>query len=332
MLGRICISLLMMCSAVSAHAAKPLPLPLPLGNRMPVEIVLTQQELAIDVPDTSAMGSQFGLIGALISSSMDNAAAKKAEERIGSLRNALIAYPFNDRLEAAFRLKLASEGISSDPQISVMKTAWDAIDAQAKGQMPAYAMVITPRYAMDNAFSRMYVSLSVSVVDRTVGKKGKVKIKARTYRNYAFEFPIETGKPEQNMAVWQSIPSPALEAMLDEGIQQVADMLVYDFSAQGRNDWSLKTKKATSKLGGRSFAGLQLRDGDGWIWVRNGVCACPYFINSIGGYRLVDPAALAAEAQTQKNATPAHEVPAAPASADAPALPTADAAHQGGGR
>lgn len=290
----------------SASAADKQPLPMPLGEQMPVELVLHQQELAVDVPSSAGIGMQFGLIGALVSSAVDNANAKKAENRVAPLRDALISYRFNERFEAELRSRLASEGISLSPQLTVMPTGWDAINAEAGDQVPMYAMVVAPRYAMDAEFSKMYITLNVTVVDRERKPNGKLKTRYRAVRNYAFSYLMEGAKGEDYPAKWRGLPPQAMSTMLEQGVRHVIDMMVYDFGAQGRGEWNANTKKTKARIGEHEYGGLEVRRGDEWIWLRAGAPALKLetrtivkparYSSGINGFQVVNPTALAAAA------------------------------------
>ena len=335
------VALATMSFAVSAAKQ---PLPMPLGERMPVELVLHQQELAVDVPSTAAIGMQFGLIGALISSAVDNANAKSAEARVAPLRDALIAYRFNERFEAELRSRLAAEGISPAPQLAVMPTGWDAINAEASDAVPMYAMVINPRYAMDSEFRKLYITLNVSVVDRERKSNGKLKTRYRTVRSYNFNVLMEDGNPKEYLAKWYGLPPNAMSTMLEQGVRHVIDMMVYDFSAQGRTEWTTNTKKTKAKIGEYEYGGLEVRRGDEWIWLRAGAPALKLetrtivkparFSNGIAGFQVVKPAALAAAAAAPVQSQPVPSIPAPDAaeatSTDAAAQPaSAPASAQG---
>jgi len=306
----LAIGLAALCFNVSA---KPAPLPIPLAQELPVEVVLNQHELAVEVPATaSAVGMQFGLIGALVGSAVQNAQVKKAEERVVPIRNALLDYRFNERVEAALRAKLASEGLSPNPTIKVMATPWDAVDAQqSKQDMPLHALVIVPHYAIDYDFNTLSVSLLAQLVDRTVKPNGKVKTKFLFSRNYAFRFPLAGALGDDNPQRWAGMGAQRLGALLDQGVNQATDMLVHDFSPAGRADREQKIKRETATVKGMSYPGRAVRQSDEWVWVRtgNGMFA------TLQGYQPVDP-----------SATPAASADAAAAaSASAPATPAAPA-------
>lgn len=305
MFKRFILSVALLATCFTVSAAKPQALPMPLGEQLPVELVLHQQELAVDVQSTAGLGMQFGLIGALISSAVDNANAKKAEARVAPLRDALIAYRFNERFETELRAKLASEGISADPQLTVLPSSREAIGAQVDGEVPKYAMVIAPRYAMDFDFGRMYVQMVVYIVDRERKSNGKLKTRYRASRVYSFSHRLDGGKADDYPATWQNLPPNAMADMLDRSVRHVIDMMVYDFGAQGRSEWTASVKKSRAKLGNHEYGGLEVRRGDDWIWLRAGApgrklqtrtIVKPGLNNGINGFNVIDPVALASAA------------------------------------
>ena len=332
MMRRIClaIGLAALCFNV---LAKPAPLPMPLAPELPVEVVLNQHELAVEVPNTAgAVGMQFGLIGALVGSAIQNAQVKKAEERVIALRNALLDYHFNERVEAELRAKLASEGLSPNPVI--MATPWDATDAQQNKQdMPLHAMVIVPHYAIDSGFAAMTVSLNTSIVDRTIKPNGKVKTKILFTRNYTMHLPLAGPiSEEENPQRWSGMGAARLGAVLDQAVVQVTDMLVHDFSAAGRAEWAQKIKRETATIKGISYPGRDVRHGDDWVWVRSGNGN----YSTLQGYLPVDPTATAMTANATTSATAnasasASTAVAAPAASATPAATPAPATQETGG-
>ncbi len=56
--------------------------------------------------------------------------------------------------------------------------------------------------------------------------------------------------------------------MLDEAADQLVDMLVYDFSSEGRNNWQTKIdKKEFARINDVGFGGRAIRQGQDWVWV-----------------------------------------------------------------
>ncbi|MGH8487278.1 MAG: hypothetical protein ACRESP_22985, partial [Pseudomonas sp.] len=161
MLKRLCLAFgLSVLSAPSM--AKDAELPMPLAEQLPVEIQLTQHEMTVDVPDySSGMGVQFGLVGALIGSMVENSQSKKGEEALLPVRNLLVNYDFQQRLMSHLQAGLEGSGIATHPVVTASNLPWEARDdLQA---MPARALVIRPRYAMDDTMSALYVKLQVSL-------------------------------------------------------------------------------------------------------------------------------------------------------------------------
>lgn len=314
----LAVALAALCFNVSA---KPAPLPVPLAQDLPVEVVLNQHELAVEVPATaSAVGMQFGLIGALVGSAVQNAQVKKAEERVVPIRNALLDYRFNERVEAALRARLASEGLSPNPMIKIMATPWDAVDAQqSKQDMPLHALVIVPHYAIDYDFNTLSVSLLAQLVDRTVKPNGKVKTKFLVSRNYAFRFPLAGALSDDNPQRWAGMGAERLGALLEQGVNQAADMLVYDFSPAGRADREQKIKRESATVKGVTYPGHAVRQTEDWVWVRtgNGMFA------TLQGYQPTDPNAMpsaSADATATANAS-APVTPVTPVAPVAPVVP-----------
>jgi len=311
----------MLCLAFNAVAAKPQPLPLPIAEQLPVELVMSQQEIAVDVPNTaSAMGAQFGLIGALIGSAVQNSQVKTAEQRVGDVRNLLIDYRFNDRMEQALRASLASEGISPNPTVVVMPSPWDAASALDTATLPQDVLVVAPSHAMTYAMDGLSVRVTVSLMHRERKSNGKVKQTIRFSRNYGFQFAL-SAPPADGVTEggWLGLGKAGMAAVLDKGIEQVADMIAYDFSAAGRAEAQAKVKADKIPFAGRIYRGRAVRTTDAHVWVRAG----NGWLQTLQGYEVLEPAELSAMAlaassneSSDTTATPA----AAPVTGDDAAL------------
>lgn len=268
------ITLCLALGLVSTALAKQKPLPMPLAQELPVEVVLNQQELAVEVPDNSGMATQFGLLGALIGSAIESAQVANAEKRVVDIRNLLIDYQFDKQFEKSIRAKLASEGLSPHPEIVVMPTPWDSVKAsQANEQSRQGILVVAPRYIMWNTFETMRVRMTVMLVDRERKPNGKVKERVRLLKTYTENFSISHlpgSYADQDAERWKSLGKDQLSALLDEGIDQITDMLVYDFSPAGRAESERKVKREKASLSGLTYPGRELRSGKDWVWVRTG--------------------------------------------------------------
>lgn len=318
-----CAAACLAAVSLPGRAAKPEVPAMPVAEQLPVEIVLAQQELAIDVPATGAAtgAAVGGLLGALIGTAIDKAAVSNGEERAAELRNQLVDYPFNPRMEAALRQKLPSEGLSPQPQISVCNAP-----AATGAQFPAIGcsvapatgvLVIVPRYAIDAKFENLVVQVNAHLIDRETKSNGKPKVRNRLSYAYHFNFPIDAvagEKPEQTAMRWSALGSGPLAMLLDTGVAQVTDMLVYDFSAEGRAERAMP-KRGSTAFNGRLFNGQHVRTGKDWVWSRMG----KHSGDALHGYYPVSPDTL--RASVDAAAAPA----AADVVADASAAPTTSA-------
>lgn len=331
MFVRLVATVAALCLSFNAAAAKPVPLPMPIAQDLPVELVMSQQEIAVDVPNTaSAMGAQFGLIGALIGSAVQNSQAKTAEKRIADMRNLLLDYRFNERMEQALRAKLAGEGFSPNPQVVVMPTAWDAVSAKDSAQLPQDVLVLTPRYSMSNTLNGLSVRLDVRYVHRERKSNGKVKETLRFSRPYSYQYSV-TDYPSEDGVIdrrWLAMGPAGVSALIDNGIAQVTDMLAYDFSAAGRAEAATKVKNDKIPFAGNIYRGRSLRGTPDHVWVRSGNS----WMQSISGYATLNAgkmtAAAAPVATPSVGAAATAEAPvAAPVAAPAqPAAPAGEAA------
>lgn len=247
--------------------------PTPLGEPLPVEIVLNQPELGVDVSTTGAAvaGAVIGgLIGGLVSAAIANAQVKAAEERVTPLRDLLVGYDFNKRLENELRAKLPSEGISLNPTITTTPMHWALLDPQSGKQLPRQALVLIPRYAIDSKFATLRVQIVAQLVERTPKSNGKLKGKVLFHRIYGFNHQIKDGKLEDNLQQWTSLGSHGMGMLLDQSVEQVAAMIVHDFTPEGRAEWARRPAKKAAVLKGQTYPGVAVRTTDDEIWVRSG--------------------------------------------------------------
>ncbi len=331
MLKRLCLALGLSVLSVPSFA-KDVALPMPLAEQLPVEVQLTQHEITIDVPDyASGLGIQFGLVGALIGSSIENSQGKKGEIALLPVRNMMVNYDFEQRLVTALTAGLPGSGVSTQPLVSVAHVPWEGrTDLQ---NMPSRALVIRPRYALDDTMSAMYVKLQVTLEDREV-RNGKVRTRVAFTRPYSFRATLAQPVPNQT-GPWTALGADRLAQLMDQAVDQSVAILLYDFSADGRQQWGQKIKGRTS-VGGKNVPGrLERRDGDA-TWVRAG----NKHVQSLTAYQTVrsgqlpvyqpvgqppvaDVAAAAAVVTPQVAAVEAvPAVPAAPAAATAPSNST----------
>ena len=285
--------------------------PKPVAPQLPVEIVEAQQEIAIDVPTTATgVGAQFGLIGALIGSAVQNAQAKGAEERVVPLRDALIGYDFNAQLEAALRAKLKSDDVSPDPQFVVLTPAAVAERAEKRLEIPTQALVLAPRYSLDYEMTTLTVKVVATLEQRERKSNGKYKVRPQFRHTYALSFPI--AQPDKTAQPWIALGKSSIVAMLEQGVAQVSDMMAYDFSDAGRAEWDRDNRKQYVRLKDNEYAGLGIRQEADYVWARTGKLNG----QTVQGWYPVDgPVASPVAAPVAIAATPAATTDAQPAAA-----------------
>lgn len=275
-----------------------------------VEIVLNQQELQVDVPDSSAVASQFGLLGALIGMAVDNAKVKNAEQRIAAIRDEMVGYNFNEKFEAAARAAIATPGISPNPQIRIVKSAWDSSlnDVKPRPAQELTALIVTPRYSISNNFEQISLSMHVNYVSRVLKPNGKVKQSIIFTRLYRYNIPMDAisgSQATEDSNRWAALGKEQLTALADQSIKQVTDMLAFDFSSEGRALSEQSNKGIKVKFKGKEYAGKLVRQGDDFIWVQSGKAGA----QTIQGYQpisgvpvSVSPAPTATTLQGSDNA------------------------------
>lgn len=314
MLKRTIMAAVLACLSIQGVQAKSAVLPMPIAQRLPVDIVLPQEEIAVTVPPNPA--GAFGLVGALVGVAISQAQVANGEKRVAEIRNMLIDYPFNDRFEQTLRAKLPSPGISPDPVFTVRKRLWETLSAEQRGDFAADALVLTPSYALTNTFESMTVALSVGMVHRRVKPNGKPDVDVGFARNYSLRIPMDKivgSTADEDAKRWIGMGKPALHALLDRATQQVTDMLVYDLSAEGRAEAAKRVGAERTFLKGETYVGRRIRGEADWTWTRNNNGK----YQSLIGYYPISGAPFA-EASTPASTVPDSEVPVKDVTAVAP--------------
>lgn len=264
----LAITTMAACFTVFARQPPPQVPPSPISRQLQVEVVRGPERLEMVVPNTaSAIGMQLGLVGGLIGAAVQDQQQRTAEANIAPLRDMLDGYSFYDRFEQTLHARLASEGISPDPQFDVNSASW-----QSGGAEEPEALILIPRFAMDYDFRRFNVTMVAQWVKRTTNTKGKTELKALLVRRYAYTFPIWMGMPAERFAKWAGLGRERMREMMDEAADQLVDMLVYDFSSEGRATWQAKIgKKEFAHISVFGFPGRTIRQKPDWVWVQDQV-------------------------------------------------------------
>lgn len=312
-MNRFLTILILLCSSQMSHAAEMQPLPYPIEQNLPVVVILNQQEMQVDVPDSSAVGSQFGLLGALISAAADSAATKNAEARIAAIRNLMVDYHFNQKFEEAIRTSLATPGISNNPQITIARSTGEIANSIAKPR-PAEVLTnlqITPRYSISNNFETVSLTMTVQYLSSILKPNGKVKQNIVFSRIYKFNIPMDPIKgslAEEDSNRWAALGSEQLIMLADQSIKQVTDMLAFDFSTEGRALSAQSNKGLNVTFKGKTYPGRVLRQTDDFIWVQSG----KNWLQAINGYQPITgiPADVNTKSEKVENGnSPATAVP-----------------------
>jgi hypothetical protein len=259
------LSALVLSQAAAAKA--------PVAQARDIELVLTQQELAVDVPNTggAVAAGVGGLLGALVGAAINNAQVANGEKRVAEMRNQLIDYRFNQRFEQALTAKLAAANLPEAAKLEVVTSVRGADELKAAGAVPRnYVLVLTPRYAITSNFEDLSVTVGALWVDRTLNAKGKVKQKFVLSRSYAVRFPMQeiagSGATEDAQR-WVALGGTELAAMLDKGIDEVTAMVVYDLTPAGLAE-SQGKEWTNLQLAGKPRRGRLVEPAPGVHWLR----------------------------------------------------------------
>lgn len=205
--------------------------------------------------------------------------------QLARLKALIGSYPFNAKVEAALRAKLPNSGLATTP--SFHSGSWPELEASMRERLPR-AMQITPEWELSDGNARLNVGLHTVLAERRLHKRGKLDNKNYFEGDYFFYLVLPVkGSPDENLKAWESMGSERLSALLDEATGQTVDMLVYNFSEEGRAAWAKAPNLGPAVLEGRRFGGNTLKKGDDWVWVPRGEVE----EQAIEGYRLVKPGA-----------------------------------------
>lgn len=282
--------LLLLLSASSAHSASERrPLPVPLAPVLPIEIVLDQKDGPVVTPMVNPLGSE-GLIPRL-----QGAASVKANTpRLAEIKARMVGVDFDGKMEKALRAALASERVSPKSEIHVVREAWSDEDAFAKSQASdGIYLKVNTFYGFDAYFNALRFSVNAWLYKLERTPKGKLKssVLLARYYDYNISMPDVRWKVANASAWrWQRVSDDDLRAMIDEGIEQTTKMLVYDFSAEGQQDFLNEPGPKSFEWQGAKLKGKLLREEGDRIWVQNSV-------GSIDGRRVIrnllqDPATI----------------------------------------
>jgi hypothetical protein len=282
-------------SASVAHAGSD-----PLPPSEPIEVVQSHPGITVDIidrdnrriplvdddPRPSAMDSfafrdvpGMGAKSALVADALTAAGAavvqgvmiRNAIQRLEPIQAQLGDFDFQQRFEHALATKLATTLVVVPSGVAWIRTPDELV--AARGKERTGVLVMEPRLSFLSSFEDMAVVVETRRVDR-VAKNGKVKEKTFDTRAYGYFFLLD--KVENSFATddsrrWVGLGGDKLVAMLDQAIDEVTDMIVYDMTAAGLAEAGTPVKMRDRKsfmIGGMDRFGRPIVPGPGRLWLR----------------------------------------------------------------
>jgi hypothetical protein len=262
-LFRILLAALALLSLSPAFAKEQVPFH--LGTTLPIDIVLTQTQLAVELPDQGAgrLDVTDALAWVIVDAQLD-----RARQRALPLRDVLSSYDFGGSLEKALRARLPADGLATAPEIA-------AVHGARFSQAPeGGALLLYPTLVASRNFERITVRMTAIYLYRTVDKKGRESRNARFGRDYSYALvlPHASGNSASEDAKrWAGLGAAELTALLDKAAGEVVEMLAYDFSPAGRLEFEKPMAgDATTRFAGKEYGARALRRTDRSIWLRYG--------------------------------------------------------------
>jgi hypothetical protein len=179
---------------------------------------------------TAAVGG--GLLFALIDAGVNNARAKEAEKQVIPLRESLVGFEVDPRIQSAAAATLSGLGwfetreskFTKDPSPDGMLAA---LDAGAAPQL----MVLRYEYETNADFSGIVVTLHASLLNKETpkGKKPVVRLQPK-YQRYlqttrSFIMLSDPKDPAANVQAWATDGAKMARTAIDLGIQRCDELL-----------------------------------------------------------------------------------------------------------
>ncbi|MFT3866989.1 MAG: hypothetical protein QM715_00695 [Nibricoccus sp.] len=250
------------------------------------------QEIGTSIDPSAAGAAAGGLIGAIVDLSIENSRAKKAEQAIIPVRNALIGYDATAALCAAVQKEIGSVDWLKSAQIQVTQTAGQNSAKVLLSKAPGDAVfVVNVEYYLTPKFDGIIVAARVELHARSAAliKKGEKREADGASLLYYNKLSVvshlgtaaSTDK-EPNAKLWAEENGKKAKDALDTGLSEVAKMLVFDLTQPGTKDHALYEPPANTKpdrvvpissRGGSSLAmimvnGYIVHTDDIRVWVR----------------------------------------------------------------
>lgn len=272
---------------------------------------------------TAAAGG--GLLFALIDAGVNNARAKEAEKQVIPLREALVGFEVDPRIQGASAAAINGLGwldvratkFSKDPSGDAMLAA---LDAGATPQL----LVLRYDYETSADFSAIVVSLRASLVNKATpkGKKPTVRQQAKylpynqSFRSFVLLPDPNPKDAAANVQAWAADGAKAARTAIDLGIQRCDELFVRSLGYTAAEAASMMKRNKRKMATVPGVTGWEIESQPTHSVYYEAMAAS---ITQVETYGTAQPAAIAVAP-----ATPA--TPAAAPEAAAPASPAAPAA------
>ncbi len=197
-------------------------------------------------------------------------AAQDDEARVASVRESLQSAKLDEEYRQVI---LANMGqIAPAANVSVVEKAWtDEETYNRTRDSGGMYFVMWPFHGFQLKLQGVGAWLDVDVM--RVEKTANGKFRQTVLRSHRLQFVnafenLRNGASTMTARVWMAMPPAEVEAMLRDSIEQVRQMLVYEFSAEGLAEHDREVKGEKFEYRGMTAKARQLRQGEGWLWYR----------------------------------------------------------------
>lgn len=227
-----------------------------------VQVVVSQAEIKPNIhisSITSATGG--GLLFAAIDAGVNNARAKDAELAIVPLRESLVGYDFDPRVQLASSNLLTGLGWFDPKQQKFSKdespaSILAAVDAAGTSQL----MVLNYTYETSADFSALVVTMKGTLVNKAVpqGKKPEVRLQPKflkwtqSVRSFILLPGANPKDPAANVRAWSADKGAKARAALETGIDRCEHLMARSlaFSADEFASMNKRNKRNMSTVPG----------------------------------------------------------------------------------
>lgn len=255
-------------------------------EQVDVYVGLEQREIKPTIEVSTAGGANFGLIGALIDASVNNSRAEGAEAMIRPVRNALLDYDFDSRIQEEIVVALQDQEWFADSPPELIKSALDeSYKARLARSESDAVLFLTTDYSLSPDFSELEVAIRASmfpIVDgldqyRDSGRKptknpNSTRLNDAIYRNVfkaVSRVPNAGDDEAAHIESWSIDNGKLARAALNEAAERVALMVAMDIQqvqgavigSEGEVDTKIDNRKARVVFEGEGMTIYRYTDG-----------------------------------------------------------------------